>query len=730
MKRQLILVIQVSVIFGVFTQLPPHSIAYELQKKTNPNAPFPRWRTRNISYFINQAGSDDISMSALFPAIEASFESWSNTGTGLTFEYGGATTATADTNDHQNTLFWDEAGTIVPKHAFAATIMSWDTQTNEIIDADIAFNGSKTGKVIQTGRQCNFNLGLNLSGIPIIWNVGQQGIRGLLFNSYLLADVQATATHEIGHLLGLAHSNVVDATMSTVFISPSFYCVTDQASLEADDIAGIRFLYGSLGTIKTEATLDGVSWSGPVSYNIVGPNGVLISSAVPAETSDLLVGNYTLIYHSGGPPNSHLNAINPSTSQILNAGENIVFTLRFSSNAALTIWPMSGHDPQRTGLSSFTGPQTAPSNPSWTFTTSSPIVGDIAVSAEGNIYFASDKLYVLKPDGTSFVPPVTITSPITSPAIDESNAFVYIGLTNTSGGWDIVRYTKQLQSPTIIFTGSGAVSQLIIGNNGAVHFLYRRFPGVLSAAGPVQWTVNICPGETGRTPGSVSPGAPIIDRDGNVYVVCPEASTSKLNGQNGQTLASAGAPRNATEPMMDAQNHIWLGHQAFNGIIFFGSYGYLNSNLTQFTGSSGPAIFANSRATLLPDGSTVRWGYAFDEVVLTEQGIHGWDQSLPLPERFSSLPTADAASKIFIGSTAALYCLSSVDGSTLWRFPVSASITTQPVVSNNGAVYIGTSDGKIYAFAGAGGAICLPPGRPCASNAQCCSGLCIGGVCQ
>lgn len=50
-------------------------------------------------------------------------------------------------------------------------------------------------------------------------------------------DVQATATHEIGHALGLAHSPDRGATMY-------WHYDPDGASLADDDVRGIRFLYG------------------------------------------------------------------------------------------------------------------------------------------------------------------------------------------------------------------------------------------------------------------------------------------------------------------------------------------------------------------------------------------------------------------------------------------------------------------------------------------------------
>jgi predicted Zn-dependent protease len=50
-----------------------------------------------------------------------------------------------------------------------------------------------------------------------------------------------TATHEIGHILGLSHSDVTDAIMNPFYVE-----MLNGVELQLDDIAGIQRLYGKL----------------------------------------------------------------------------------------------------------------------------------------------------------------------------------------------------------------------------------------------------------------------------------------------------------------------------------------------------------------------------------------------------------------------------------------------------------------------------------------------------
>ncbi len=68
-------------------------------------------------------------------------------------------------------------------------------------------------------------------------------------------DLEATFTHEIGHLLGLDHSGVIGATMQPRQGRNFFTAALTMRTLEDDDLAGVRALYGqrtaqAVGTLR------------------------------------------------------------------------------------------------------------------------------------------------------------------------------------------------------------------------------------------------------------------------------------------------------------------------------------------------------------------------------------------------------------------------------------------------------------------------------------------------
>jgi hypothetical protein len=370
----------------------------------------------------------------------------------------------------------------------------------------------------------------------------------------------------------------------------------------------------------------------------------------------------------------------------------------------IPVWPMSGHDPHRTGRSTFVGPAVVIRGPAWTFQTGDSIKGDFAVSAEGVIYFVSDKIYAVNSDGTEHAVPLSLPGvPTGSPAIDDLNSWVYFAFTLSNNTFKIVRYNKELLDATVIFAGTGSAfgngtSPLIVDNQGSLYFSSGRFPASVTALRPTPWTAAVCPFENG--------GAPAIGDDGSVYMMCPDNAIYKLDPQDGSQLKSSGAGRNSVEPMIDDQSNIRSGYQAFGGITFFGDYSKWDQDLNLIGSSGGfdSLNFTNSRSSLMPDGmSTVRIGYSeFGHNYLSFRGNVNWDILASDFESntnvFTTPPSVDAGGKIFVGKGASVIGVSALDGSTLWSESTSARVTTQPVISSNGAVYVGTADGKVYAY--------------------------------
>jgi len=127
-------------------------------------------------------------------------------------------------------------------------------------------------------------------------------------------DLEATFTHEVGHLLGLEHSAVIGATMQPrqakngLFKLPAF----TQRTLSEDDCAGVRALYGSraeTGSISGKLIVNG-SNSGPqqavFGAQVFAENastGKVIASDVTLPTGDyhidgLTPGSYRVIGQS------------------------------------------------------------------------------------------------------------------------------------------------------------------------------------------------------------------------------------------------------------------------------------------------------------------------------------------------------------------------------------------------------------------------------------------------
>lgn len=188
------------------------------------------WPVTCVNYAIQQDASKRVGYDAVSATADAAFQVWANAtctgGVAPTLQVANLGPVACDLhqyNDQSTTfggnaniiIFHDDGGNLgVATQQLAITTVTFNVNTGEIYDADIEVDSSKP---IST-----------MTPVPS-----------------LQYDLQSILTHEVGHFLGLAHSDqpcaagVDCATMDAVYRTGS----DDFRTLEADDIAGICTIY-------------------------------------------------------------------------------------------------------------------------------------------------------------------------------------------------------------------------------------------------------------------------------------------------------------------------------------------------------------------------------------------------------------------------------------------------------------------------------------------------------
>jgi hypothetical protein len=192
------------------------------------------WDRQCLSFTVEDPGPSGPPLDEARAAIDRAFASWSavecdGTRIGIDVrqtqqlaECGVAQHDRRGPNMNAIVFVEDWSGEELPSDAFAITLVWNLVASGEIVDADMLINPT-FARLAVCGDTCP--------------------------RAPLTVDLQNVVTHEAGHFLGLAHSDVAGATMSR----RAPVGETEKRSLEADDIAGLCAIYGHLPPAQCDA---------------------------------------------------------------------------------------------------------------------------------------------------------------------------------------------------------------------------------------------------------------------------------------------------------------------------------------------------------------------------------------------------------------------------------------------------------------------------------------------
>lgn len=206
--------------------ITPTSDAYTLMANDHGAALY--WRQMPIQFAINPTNPYGLSEEQIEDAVLTAVESWESVGAAVEFEYLGFSDVEEMGYDGDNVIYFSEAWE--EGDSKAAMTYNWTTEDGAIVAFDVGINAE------------NWE-----------WTIGEDDV---------IMDIENVMAHELGHVLGLGHSDIDDlATMWETTVPGELM----KRSLRPDDENGLLANYGAempmgLACSSKGATPSGLGW--------------------------------------------------------------------------------------------------------------------------------------------------------------------------------------------------------------------------------------------------------------------------------------------------------------------------------------------------------------------------------------------------------------------------------------------------------------------------------------